>query len=100
MEIRVGHYILRSDKFCVWIDEEYKSVDEKTKGKVMTRRVAGYCTSFNRLLEDFMDKAVKESDAKRVEEALAVLDKATKDAKQIAKAAYKGDFKIVRNKEK
>ena len=86
MEIKIKDYTLRSDKFSMWIEKD-------------GNRIAGYCQSFNRLLEDFMDKAVKESDAKTVEEALAILDKATEEAKQIAKAAYKGDFKIVRSKE-
>lgn len=83
MDIKVGKYVLRSDRYCCWLEKD-------------GTRIAGYCTRLDRLLEDFIDKQVKESDAKTVEEALGVLDKATKDAKMIAKAAYKGDFKIVR----
>ena len=99
MEIKVGKYTLKSDRYSTWIEEEYKSEDEKTKGKTMTRRVAGYCQSFNRLLEDFIDKGIKDSDAKSVEEALSVLCKATRDAKKISKEAAEKNFRIIRHKE-
>lgn len=100
MEIKVGKFTIRSDKFSMWLEEEYESQDDKTKGKLMTKQVAGYCTSFDRLLEDFIDKKIKDSEVASVEEALKVLADATADAKKIAKSAYKGDFKIIRNKEK
>ncbi len=96
MEIKVGKYWLKSDKFCCWIEEEYKDKN----GKTTSRRVAGYVTKMDRLLEDFIDKKFKDSDAKSMEEVIKILDEAVKDAKKIAVAAYKGDFKIIRHKEK
>lgn len=100
MEIKQGKYILKSDKFCLWIEEEYKSQDEKTKGKTMTRRVAGYCVSLSRLLDDFVEKKLKDNDAKSMEEVIKILDKTSKEVKQIAKAAAEGNFRVVRHKEK
>ena len=91
---------MRSDKFCLWIDEEYKSKDEKTKGKTMTRKVAGYCVSMEKLLDDFVDKQFKDSDATSMEEVLKILDKTSKEVRQIAKAAAEGNFRIIRHKEK
>ena len=99
MEIKSGKYILKSDKFSMFIEEEYISEEEKTKGKLMTRRVAGFCTSFESLLTDFVDKKLKDSDARSMEEALKVLDEASKEVKQIGKDAAKGKFRIVRHKE-
>ncbi len=96
MEIKVGKYYLKSDKFCCWVEEEYKDATDK----MATRRVAGYVTSMNGLLEDFIDKKFKDNDAKSMEEVIKTLDKAVKDAKKIAVAAYKGNFQIVRHKEK
>ena len=40
MEIKRGRYILRSDKWCYWIDMEYETKDKKT-GKNMIERRAG-----------------------------------------------------------
>lgn len=94
MEIKIGKYTLRSDRFCAWIDKDYLN---KENGKIYQRRVAGYCRDFGTLLDDFIDNGVKESDATEVKQLLAEIESVTKDAKKIARAAYKGDFAIVRN---
>ena len=39
MEIRVGKYILRSDGYCFWIEEEYIGKDAKGREKKQTRRI-------------------------------------------------------------
>ena len=93
MEIKIGKYTLRSDRFCAWLDKEYK----QENGKIVQRRVSGYHQDIGLLLDDFIDTKVKESDAKDMKQVLAEIDSAMKDAKKIARAAYKGDFAIVRN---
>lgn len=93
MEIKIGKYTLRSDRFCAWLDKEYK----QENGKIVQRRVSGYYRDFGLLLDDFIDTKVKESDANDMKQALAEIESAMKDAKKIARAAYKGDFTIVRN---
>ena len=48
MEIRVGKFILRSDQFCMWIEEEYQSKGKDGKpGRVQRRKVAGYTNSID-----------------------------------------------------
>lgn len=96
MEIKIGKYTLRSDRFCAWLDKEYK----QENGKIVQRRVSGYHRDIGLLLDDFIDTKVKESDARDMKQALAEIESAMKDAKKIARAAVKADFQIVRNKEK
>ena len=97
MEIKVGKYIMKSDKFCLWLEEEYESQDDKTKGKLMTKQVAGYCCSFENLLNDFVDKQIKGSDAKSIKELLKVLKQTTEDIKALNEKGIKEDFRIIRN---
>lgn len=65
----------------------------------MTKQVAGYCTRMDYLLADFIEKQINDSDAKKLKDVMLKIADATDEAKAIAIAAYKGDFKIVRNKE-
>ena len=96
MEIKIGVYTIRSDKFCIWIEQDFEVTEGKAKGTIVSRRITGYYRSLEKLLDDFIDVALKDSDAKSVEEALAILCKATKDASRIAKESIKKDFRIIR----
>ena len=96
MEIKIGHYTLKSDKFCAWVEQDFEVTEGKAKGTIISRRITGYFRDFNKLLDDFIDVAIKDSDAQTVADALAILCKATKDAKRIAKEAVKNDFRIIR----
>lgn len=92
MTVRTGKYILRSDRFGLWIEEEFIGKDKNGKERTSTRQVAGFCTSFDSLIEDFLDKKIKDSDAQGFEEAIKAISDATKEAKEIVKAATKGKF--------
>ena len=92
MEIKVGNYILRSDRFCMWLEEKYTD----KKGKDATRMVAGYCTSFKQLLDDFTEKKIKGTDAKTMKELLAVMEQTLDDIEAMHREAVKKDFKIIR----
>lgn len=100
MEIKVGKYTLRSDKFSMWLEEEYVSQEEKTKGKLMTKQVAGYCCSWKSLLDDFIDKKIEGSDAQSIKELIEVIKQAVEDAKSLNERAIKEDFRIIRRIEK
>lgn len=95
MEIKAGNFVLKSDRYCCWIEHEYTD----GKGKLATKQITGYCTDFKKLLDDFLDRTIKSADVTSMEDAIKVIKQATEDAKSIAKAAYKGDFKIIRTKE-
>lgn len=99
MELKVGKYTLKSDRFCAFIEEEVNIKDSKTgKTKKGNKRVTGFCRDFGVLLDDFIDYKVKDSEAENMKQALAEIDSAMKDAKKIAKAAVKEDFHIIRER--
>jgi hypothetical protein len=100
MEIKVGKYVLRSDRFCMWIGEEYEVQKGKTKGKTVTKRVAGYSDSFDTLLRRFVKTKHRDNDAKTVKELLEVFKKTAEDTEAIKKTAIKEDFKLIRQKSK
>ena len=71
MEIRRGKFILRSDRWCFWIDEEYQYTDKKTgKTKTMTRNASGYYADFSQLANGFANHLIGESDAKSMKKLL------------------------------
>ena len=97
MEIRVGKFILRSDQFCMWIEEEYQSQGKDGKpGKIQTRKVAGYSRTITRLYDSFIQHKFRASEATTVAELLKDLKQLEQDISEIRKAAVKEDFKMIR----
>ena len=101
MEIRIGDFILKSDGYSMWIEEEYMGKDAKGKPKKQTRRVAGYAGNIDILCRQFIEHRHKNNDATTVAELLKVLQKTATDMETIKKTALKEDFRILRkiNKE-
>ena len=88
MKIDIGRYSIVGDSFCLWITETRETKDPKTKkktGKTTTERVAGYCENFEQLMEDFIDRKTRNSDATELKALLKDLAGAERDAKKIAK---------------
>ena len=97
MEIRVGKYILRSDQYCLWIDEEYTSKGKDGKpGKKQTRRVAGYAPNIDILVRQFVAHKHMASEATTVEELVAELKQIAEDITLIKKTAVANDLKALR----
>lgn len=92
MKIRVGKYILRSDPYCMWIDEEY----EQKNGKTAVKRVAGYSPSLTTLLRSFRQKKVLSSDAESLDELIEALRLVMTDMDELNKAAVENDFRRIR----
>lgn len=90
MRIQIGKYILRSDQFCAWLEQEVKT----EKGKTRHQRITGYYRDIGLLLDNFIDLRTKDSDATDMKQVLAEIESATKDAKKIAREAYKGKFAL------
>lgn len=88
MKIEVGRYTIIGDSYCLWITETRETKDPKTKkktGKVTTERVAGYSLNFEELMEDFIDRKTRNSDAATLKQMLRDIASAEKDAKKIVK---------------
>lgn len=97
MEIRVGKFILRSDMYSLWIDEEYQSKGKDGKpGKVQTRRVAGYAPNIDILVRQFVAHKHMASEATTVEELIKELRQTAEDAALIKKTAVANDLKAMR----
>lgn len=92
MKIRVGKYILRSDPYCMWIDEEY----EQKNGKTAVKRVAGYSPMLTTLLRSFRQHKVLSSDAESLEELIEALRLVMTDMDELNKAAVENDFRRIR----
>jgi len=92
MKIRVGKYILRSDPYCMWIDEEY----EQKNGKTAVKRVAGYSPTLTTLLRSFRQKKVLSSDAESLDELIEALRLVMTDMDELNKAAVENDFRRIR----
>lgn len=93
MEIKIGRYTLKSDRFSCFIEQEFT----QENGKVGQRRVTGYFRDIGSLLDDFIDTRTKDSDATELKQVLAEIESALKDAKKIARESVKADFQIIRN---
>lgn len=93
MEIRVGKYILKSDSYCYWIEEEYEGKDSKGRVKVQTRRVAGYATTKDALIRQFTAHKHKAMGADTMTKLIRELKQIAEDTEAISKEALKEDFK-------
>lgn len=100
MEIKIGKYTLKADRYGVWLEQEVKGKKGKSEGKDVQRRITGYYRDFSLLLDDFIDSRVKDSDANNMKQVLAEIDSALKDAKRIARETIKADFHIVKDTRK
>lgn len=100
MEIRVGRYILRSDQYALWIEEEYEGTDSKGRKKVATRRVAGYASTLNNLYRQFVEHKHKASEATTVAELIKEMKEIAADIEAIKKTATKEHFTKMRRIDK
>lgn len=84
MEINVGNYIIKSDKYNLWIEKKYTN----KKGAESVTKVAGYARDFRELLDSFIKHQCRISDAKTAKKLLEDLKKAENDSLQIVDAYY------------
>lgn len=98
MNIKIGRYYLRSDKFCLWIDTESANKDKhgNPTGKTTVRRVAGYSRTWEHLLSSFVEVQHRDNDAQTVKELLQVFKQVAEDTEALKKTALKEDFRIIR----
>lgn len=97
MEIKVGRYYLRSDQFCIWIEEEYQSKGKDGKpGRVQRRKVAGYTNSIDTLIRQFLEHKHRASEATTVAELIKEWGQIADDAMLLKKTAIKADLRAMR----
>ena len=96
MEIRVGRYILRSDQYALWIEEEYEGTDSKGRKKIARRRVAGYASTLDNLYRQFVEHKHKASEATTVAELVKEMKQTAADIEAIKKTATAEGLKKIR----
>ena len=97
MEIKVGRFILRSDQYCMWIEEEYQSKGKDGKqGRVQRRKVAGYTNNIDNLIRQFCEHKHMASEATTVEELIKEWKQIAEDATLLKKTAVANDLKAMR----
>lgn len=97
MEIQVGRYYLRSDQFCMWIEEEYVSKGKEGKpGRIQRRKVAGYTDSIDNLIRQFCEHKHRASEANTVEQLIKEWKQIAEDALLLKKTAVANDLKAMR----
>lgn len=97
MEIRVGKFILRSDQYCMWIEEEYQSKGKEGKqGRVQKRKVAGYTNSIDNLVRQFVTHKHMASEATTVEQLIKEMKQVAEDTALVKKTATANDLKAMR----
>ena len=97
MEIRVGKFILRSDQYCMWIEEEYQSKGKDGKpGRVQRRKVAGYTNNIDNLIRQFCEHKHMASEATTVEALIKEWKQIAEDAALLKKTTVANDLKAMR----
>lgn len=91
MNIRVGKYILRSDPYCMWVEEEY----EQKNGKTASKRVAGYAWNLDNLLRQFSEKKMYCSDAETIGQLISDMRDVMSDMIKLNEAAVEHKFGIM-----
>lgn len=89
MDIRIGKYLVKSDAYNCWIEEEHTRKSKTGENKVFTTRVAGYVGSFEQLLTDFFDYKTRESNAREVKEFLKDVKAARNEVIELIKGLKK-----------
>lgn len=97
MEIRIGKFILRSDQYAIWIEEEYQSKGKNGKpGRIQTRKVAGYTNNIDNLVKQFVAHRHMASEATTVEQLIKEMKQTAEDIVLIKKTAVANDLKAMR----
>lgn len=90
MNIDCGKYIIKSDTYNLWIEEKYTMKKGAKKGEEATRVITGYHQSFERLLECFLERKMRSSEAQEVADMLKEFSVIEADLKQLAKGLADG----------
>jgi len=59
-----GGYWLVRDSFCCWVEQETKTKKGNSPGKIIYKRVSGYCANVEDVLTSFVNSHTREIDAR------------------------------------
>lgn len=87
MKIKFGKFILNSDDRNWWITEEH----ETKSGKTDERMITGYCYTFEKALQTFIERRSGSTEATTFAELLEALENLFEDVKALDEAKFKAD---------
>ena len=85
MNLDCGKYIIKSDPMNLWIEEKYAVKTGKNAGQESTKVITGYHSTFSGLLESFMLRKIRGSEAETVQQLLEDMRKVENDLKELIK---------------
>ena len=85
MRIEVGNYIICSDPQCMWLEEKYTGKTKAGEGKEYIRRTSGYVRTFDELLESFVERKIRSSEATDIKKLLREFSDIERDIKALIK---------------
>lgn len=91
MKIKFGKFILNSDRLNYWIEEEYEIEKGKNKGKTELRNVTGWCNSFEKCRNSFIERRMGEDGATALLEVLDGFKSLFEDLKALDEAKFEAD---------
>lgn len=85
IELKKGIYLL-SDENQFWIQKEWVSHKKDKEGKeaevLNTKRLSGYHTSLEAMLDSYFEREMRKSDAETVEQLVKEMNKTRKDIRK------------------
>ena len=96
MKIKVGKYVIRSDRYSYWLEKVVTLKKGENAGKTREERITGFFTNMDGLIKDFVTRQFRDSDAETVAELLKAIRDIENDAKLLKETALKKDLKEIR----
>ena len=96
MRIRVGKYYLNSDKWNWWITEVRTREKGKNVGEEYEEMVTGYCWTFERACQTFVERTIEQSEATTLSELLTVLQGVYDATEALVKAEFDARWQLLK----
>lgn len=81
-----GGYWLVRDPYCCWIEKEKKTEKGKSPGKLIYKRVGGYCANVEDALTSFVNHHTREIDARSIKVLIKEITALKSSVKEWARA--------------
>jgi len=89
IDIGGGYWLVR-DPYCCWIEQETKTEKGKEPGKIIYKRVSGYCADVQDCLMSFVISHTREIDARSIKVLIKELQALKSAVKEWAEAIEGG----------
>lgn len=95
MRIRVGEYYLNSDKWNWWITEIRTREKGKHIGEEYEENLTGYCWTFEKVCQTFVERTIGQSEATTLSELLNALQGVYEATEALDKAKFEKNMQML-----